>query len=380
MTSVILDLVKRVEEEAAERKLQAELVAADRERTRERYAEKMEPAARAILGPLAEECDLSVEEMIASAPGYIRFRVVPHVWHGLAAFKLVKSDEEQFWRFSARTNENVYAPEDWTTMRNLVQALDELHHMFEGRRDERIRDALQRLSWTDTADDEAMRCRLDLIDLAPERATEWEAAFTEWVRRRDAAAADKWAREIAFDAYILVLAAWRKGYEATLRDNREIVARTQRDFNQSFTRHDVAFVAVGDGKYDDEYRYPDRAWAMKDKPDKRGYWTLYEDGRLVRRKLMRVLWVGEGITQTVVEAGPGPWRASIYADDAGQSIYCLPWHVDPVNERIRAELMALPEEPRITDWGEVFAEGWTAEEHRRYAETVGDMQRSGILF
>ena len=380
MTSVILDLVRKSAAEAAERRLQAELVDADRERTRQRYAEKMEPEARAILGPLAGECDLTVEEVMAGAPGYIRFRVAPHVWHGLAAFKLVKSDEEKFWRFSARTNEEVSSAVDWTTKRDLIRALDELHHMFEERRDERIRDALQRLSWTDTTDDEAMRCRLDLIDLAPERENEWQAAFAAWVERRDALAADKWAREIAFDAYMLALAAWREGYEATLSDNREIVARTQRDFNQSFTRHDVAFVAVGDGKYDDEYRYPDRAWAMKDKPDKRGYWTLYEDGRLVRRKLMRVLWVGEGVTQTVVEAGPGPWRAAVYADDAGQVIFCLPWHVDPVTERIRAELMALPEEPRITDWGEEFAQGWTADEHRRYSETVGDMQRTGIPF
>ena len=380
MTSVILDLVRQSAAQAAERKLQGELVDADRERARRVYAEKMEPEARAILGPLASECDLTVEEVMAGAPGYIRFRVAPHVWHGLAAFKLSKSDEEKFWRFSARTNEIVAAPQDWTTKRDLIRALDELHCLFEQRRNERIKDALQRLSQTDTDDNGAMRCRLELIDLAPERENEWEAAFAEWVRRRDAQAADERVRAMRFDFYLAALSMWREGYEATLSDNRAVVERIQADLDAEFTRYEVAYAAVADGEYDDEDPYIGTAWAAADVPDARGYWSLYEGGRLVRRKLLRVLWVGEAVTQRLSAAGMGPWRSGIYVEEAGRTVFHLPWQRDFVLGFIREELMALPVEPVATEWGVEFAESWTAEEHRRYAEVKGDMEIAGIPF
>ncbi len=376
--SVILDVVKRADDEAAERKMQAELVEADRERSAQRRAEALLPQARAILGRIGEEADVVVETAGAT---YGTFRVTPHVWHGLVSFRLSKVQDESFWRFQPWHGggfHRVQTAADWTG--ELATQLMSLHEAFEKKRDERIKNALALLARTDTADDEAMRCRLDLLDLAPERGTEWEAAFAEWVRRRDAEAEAAAQREGQFLMYLAALAAWREGYEATLRDNRAAAERIQADANERFTRYEVAYASAADGEYDDEEPYLARAWAYDDKPDKRGYWTLYESGRLVRRRLMRAAWVGEGVAQTVIDAGHGPWRAAVYVEEADKVIYCLPWYVDVVTERVRAEMTALPEEPRITDWGDEFAGGWTADEHRRYAETVGDMRRAAVPF
>ena len=367
MTSVILDLVRK---SAAERKLRAELVEADRERMRRAYAQKMEPEVRAILGPLANECDLGVEEVAPGASGYIRFRVVPQVWKGLVTFILVKGEEEKCWRFSGRTNELVYAPEDWTTKRELVRSLGELHQLFEQRRDQRISDALARLARTDTADDEAMRCRLDLIDLAPERGNEWAMAFAAWVERREARAAAERERAAAFDAYIEALAAWRREYEQALEANRQAVRDIQIDLDAEFTRYEVTYAAVGD---EDDYPSEARAWTLDEFPDERGYRRLFEDdGRVARRRLMRALWVGEPITQRVLGAGPGPWRMGVYAVWAGTFVYCLPWDAATARNLIEQHTKRLPGQPAA--WSFDGDGGMTAEERRRIGEALDGME------
>ncbi len=190
------------------------------------------------------------------------------------------------------------------------------------------------------------------------------------------------AREEDFTAYIRDLRLWREKYEQTLAGNRWRLAELQEKCNVAFGRYEVAFVAVTpDDDEEDDEPYVFKAWAADNQPDMHHYWDVYDNGRVVKRQLMRVLWVGERIIESVIEAGRGPWRKSIWVEEAGQWLHTLAGDKGmSFRARHSVWFSSLPEEPSVTDYGEVFADGLTADEYRRINEVIGDMERAGIPF
>lgn len=203
--------------------------------------------------------------------------------------------------------------------------------------------------------------------LEASKAAEWDAAQAAWQQRRDARAA-------AVDAYVEKLAAWRAKYERTLAENRRVVAGAQRALDEEFTRYEVAYAAVGDA---DDEPYRETAWADHPEPEEGGYWAVYDNGDLVRRRLLRPLWVSEAITQTVSQAGEGPWRRAHYIHDAGVTVYYLPWGTVELHRQLDKTITPLPAEPEPLEWAR---EGLTAAERERIAAVTRGMAHVDIPF
>lgn len=181
------------------------------------------------------------------------------------------------------------------------------------------------------------------------------------------------ARAAAFDAYIAILGAWRVEYERILTDNREMVQIINDRYDYRFDRHEVAYAAVGD---EDDEPYRETAWAA-DGPDEDGWWRLYEDGRVVRRRLLRPLWVGDVVREKLSKAGAGGWRRAIFAHDAGESIYCLPWDEGEARQAMKSLVYPLPAEPSLP---EELRDGLLTAERERINEVTRGMARVEIPF
>lgn len=190
----------------------------------------------------------------------------------------------------------------------------------------------------------------------------------QWVA--EAALADRTA---AVDAYVAALGAWRVAHERALSENRMTVARAQAALDKEFDRYEVAYAAVGDG---DDKPYRETAWADAPEPDLDGYWNVFDNGNLVRRRLLRPMWVSEAVTEKLSEAGNGPWRRAYYVHDAGQSVYYLPWDGVELHRQLktRTPLPAEPEPPAF------LSDGMTAVERGRIAEVTRGMARVDIPF
>ena len=249
----------------------------------------------------------------------------------------------------------------WTRP-EVIEMIADLQAAYERERDARIAEARESLSWAVDLDIYASSLAT-LMRYAPEREAEWQALADAAVERRI-------EREAAVDAYVQTLTAWRARYEKTLAENRVTVAGAQRALDEEFIRYEVAYAAVGDEPY------RETAWAIDPDPEEGGWWSIFDNGNVVRRRLLRPLWVGEVVTQKLSEAGAGPWRRSYYVHDAGVTVYYLPWGVAELRQ-LDKTVMPLPAEPEPPAW---VRDGLTDGEWERINEVTRGMARVDIPF
>lgn len=344
----------------------------------------MWPEVRAILGPLAEESDVVL--VCDYFPTSVEYQVRPHIWRGAVGFTLTRQQSavNVNWQVSAfdRVAGWCKSAEDWS-MRPLTDILAALHQAAMERLANLIDAAVADLARAET-EEEAGDAHAELVRLAPERAAEWDALLAERLAIHEAEA-ERWAERLEdFAAYLRDLRVWRTSYEHVLASNRHQVATIQSYYDTLFTRYELAFAAADVDRDSPLSTEPTiyKVWASAAEPDATGYWLVYDTDRIVRRRFTNVLWVSEAIRQNVTAAGEGPWRASVYVERAGRWIHCLVGHrrglVDDLSSA--TYLDPLPEEPAVTDYGNVFADGLTADEYRRINEVIGDMERAGIPF
>lgn len=333
---------------------------------------------RALLGEgVADQMEIALVSYDLEWNGQVyntRYRLKPRAWNGLVSFDIYRQYREQVWRFIYEDrhlrDEYVDAgvePDQLWARPGILAMLAQLQARYEQARDNGIALALARLSEDENVNDpDAADAHAELLRLAPERAVEWDAALAKWQQSRD-------GRQVAFDAYVGALRVWRSDYEAALAHNRATVAAAQQQLNNQFSRYEIAYAAVGD---DADEPYVERVWAALPAADVYEYWLLYEGGCVIRRRLLRPMWVGEEAFQKLDEAGAGPWRNAIYVHDAGVSLYCLPWDEERAREMLLS-IAPLPGEPTPPEW---VRDGLTADEHRRINEVVGGMARADIPF
>jgi hypothetical protein len=358
MTPKLNELMSRVAAEDAER---------------EREEQKAAEAWQARQAALIAEAQTLVGEVLGPCriepadEGIDTFTVTPDLWRGLVTLRVWRVMDKWFC-------DHGYSPggrADWNDP-EAARFLVEMHRRFEERLVATIDWRQQALGAT-LLQSVVAESLAQLLALAPERDAEWRA-LAEAARARIA------QREAAMDAYVAALAAWRADYEAALTDNRQALDEIRSFADQEFYRYEVAYAAVDD---DDEAdgvgRYVEMAWAADPTPDEKGYWALYVDGRVVRRKLLRALWVGEVVIETVSEAGRGPWRATVYAPDAGESVACLAQVAGDIRSEVNGRMRRLPAEPSPGRFGLGGSE-WTAEERQRVNDVTAGMARADIPF
>ena len=355
------ELIKLVEAEDAERERRIREADEAQEARKAAYI----AAARAVVEEVLGPCRITATDWGNDAV----LMVKPVVWQGLVWFQMWQSNgNDGPWR-CITGNGSIYA--DWNEP-VVARFLVELQHGFEQKRAAILGDRRARLLDARTEADVAETLEA-LAHYAPERQA-------EWVELADAARARVAARAAAVDGYVAALAAWRADYEAALTANRQELDEIRRFADQEFYRYEVAYVAVGDDEEEDsESRYVETAWAADPGPDEKGYWALYVDGRVVRRKLMRVLWVGELVIETVAEAGRGPWRHTVYAPNAGESVACLARVADDIRRAVNGRMRSLPVEPSPQAFGLGGSE-WEAEERQRINAVTAGMARADIPF
>ena len=351
----------------AEEKLAQELV-----RTEARAADLSD--VRRLLGEAADEIDIEFKDYETDYTGEISlrcFRLRPRVWKGLVSLVLFLANDRRWW-IEYKINGVQYSlhdTSDTTWMRPEVgNMLADLQEQYERLRVALIADSLTQLA--DHASDAAVEAHKELMTLAPEREAEWGAALAAWQRRRA-------EREAAVAAYVQALGEWRAKYEQALAENRRVLAETQRLLDMEFTRYEIGLAVFYTD--DDGRAYPARVniWSLDNKAGKDGSWRVLDNGRLERRVLFNVLWVGEAVTETLMAAGDGPWRETIYVHEAGQSLYCTPWLAEAARRDIRRLMISLPAEPEPPEW---VRDGLTAAERERIIEVTRGMAHVGIPF
>jgi hypothetical protein len=316
--------------------------------------------ARAIVEPALGEC--ATEEYDGS---YRRLLVIPRVWKGLVTFYMETGNGGMWKLAGAKATCYLAGPDEWELSGPLawLAAMDDLFQ-------ERRKTALEwyTASMDATRDETVAReTHAQLLALDETRAEEWDALL--------AAAHDRIAaRAAAMDAYVQALGEWRYKYERILNENRATVAGAGRALDKTFERYEVAFAAVGD---DEEEPYRETVWAVEPDPEEGGYWSIFENGNIVRRRLLRPLWVGEEIVQTLSEAGAGPWRRAYYVHEAGMTVYYLPWHKVELHRQLDKTIEPLPAEPTPPAF---LGDGLTAAERERIAEVTRGMARVEIPF
>lgn len=317
---------------------------------------------RAIIEPALGKCDFVVHDYDHNIR---QFTVTPRAWKGLVK-AVIEAEPGGMWKL-IHPNGKCYLSElaEWESPAAL-ESLAAMDDLFQERRADAVKVLCGRLALArDTAT--IMNILADLMAIAPERVDEWDALGADASERIAARAA-------ALDAYIQALGEWRREYERILNDNRETVAGAQRALDKTFERYEVAFAAVGD---DEEEPYRETAWAVEPDPEEGGYWSIFENGNIVRRRLLRPLWVGEEIVQTLGEAGAGPWRRAYYVHEAGMTVYYLPWHKVEMHRQLDKTIEPLPAEPTPPA---LLGDGLTAAEHERIAEVTRGMARVEIPF
>lgn len=365
-----------------------ETAQAQREREEAERVAQQEKSARAIeaskaadlaelktlLGDMADEVEIELTgwEVGSRNPVYrAAYRVSPKAWHGVVDFNASHwSHQWQFGYYNRRNKPISFSVtrDEWGQDDTLAMVC-ELQATYEKARDGRIAVMMELLS-DDRSDLIAAEVRQELMTLAPEREAEWGAALAAWQRRRD-------EREAAVAAYVQALGEWRAKYEQALAENRRVLAETQRLLDMEFTRYEIGLAVFYTD--DDGRAYPARVniWSLDNKAGKDGSWRVLDNGRLERRVLFNVLWVGEAVTETLMDAGDGPWRETIYVHEAGQSLYCTPWLAEAARRDIRRLMISLPAEPEPPEW---VRDGLTAAERERIIEVTRGMAHVGIPF
>lgn len=321
---------------------------------------------RGLVEPALGRCD--IDGKVAYLGALASLVVKPAAWKGLE--QLFVHQMTGAWRVERVGSSNTFfvlrqSAAEWETVEGL-EFLAAMDNLFQERRADAVKVLSNRLA---LARDAAtiMNILAGLVAVAPERVDEWDALGADASERIAARAA-------AMDAYVQALGEWRDKYERILNENRATVAGAGRALDKTFERYEVAFAAVGD---DEEEPYRETAWAVEPDPEEDGYWTIFENGNIVRRRLLRPLWVGEEIVQTLSEAGAGPWRRAYYVHEAGMTVYYLPWHKVEMHRQLDKTIQPLPGEPTPPAF---LGDGLTAAEHERIAEVTRGMGRVEIPF
>lgn len=334
-------------------------------------------ALRALLGETADEMEIELTGWHVGKGGEVyntSYRIRPVAWGGLVDFSAARWTITSPWRFEYYTVSGTFCqqglgrePGNVWKQSWVSQMLADLQAKYVWTRDRRVEEMCDWLASHVTTDERAVDAYETLMTLAPERAEEWDAALAAWRQRRDERAA-------AVDAYVDALATWRKSYERELAENQKAVAGAQRALDEEFTRYEVAYAAVGE---DDDEPYRETAWAIDPDPEEGGWWSIFDNGNVVLRRLLRPLWVSEAITQTVSKAGEGPWRRAHYVHDAGVTVYYLPWDEYKRHRHLDKTITPLPAEPEPPEW---VRDGLTAAERERIIEVTRGMAHVGIPF
>jgi hypothetical protein len=330
---------------------------------RERNLAENIAVVRGIVEPVLGACDITPSR----DPLYLD--VTPRVWKGLVRF-IARPERGVVWKLiHANAGECLLdSPDGWEGIEALA-FLDGLDEWFRKMLVGQI--GGMRIRLTAAVNAEAiMNALADLMTFAPERVDEWDALAAEVSERINARAA-------AVDAYVEALTQWRAEYEATLAANRAALSEIQTTFdNNEFTRREVCYTAVGVDGSSEAARRRETAWAFGD-VDVQGYWSLFEDGGTVRRRIPGLLWLGEPITQRLSEAGPGPWWVAVFSWETGQPVYCLPWDRQRAFAALDERILPLPVEPSPPEF---FSDGLTADERKRINEVTNGMARVDIPF
>lgn len=93
--------------------------------------------------------------------------------------------------------------------------------------------------------------------------------------------------------------------------------------------------------------------------------------------MLRPMWVGQAVTETLTAAGHGPWRNSVYVTEVGDSLFCLPGEVAAVRRDMVALMKPLPAEPEPPEW---VRDGLTADERERIVAVTRGMAHVDIPF
>lgn len=373
--SKLLELVNDEAARQAAQRAEWDAESAQNRAARAAHVEELKAEAIALLGEMAAECHVEIGRDYGDS---VLFHVTPDLWGGRVTFGLKKRDNEDNWRFFPDLDDDTYyrveAAGDWTGKHIIRKQLARLHEAFIEWRDRMIEMHLAALGRGESSPEMAAAAYRELSVLAPERVAEWDAALGAWRELRAARDTAASERAEAFATYVASLAAWRENYEATLRRNRQAVKGIQKTYDAPFTRYEVRLhVAVRD-EDGEALDVRETVWALAAAPDEDGYWPVFDGGRVTRRRLIAALWVGEAVTESLLDAGEGPWRVGIYADEAGQTVYALPWDAADARRAVRVGMRALPAEP------ERFRDGLTAVEYARLAEARHGMERVEIPF
>lgn len=333
-------------------------------------------ALRALLG---DEVEITLHSSKTDSNGEVYdtgYDIRPKAWHGMASFSAEHWRSSDPWTFKYYRVSGAcvqlklpFPPGNVWALPEVIEMIADLQATYEKARDSRIAVAME---WLDgnTSELIAADAYETLMTLAPERAAEWDAARAAWQARRD-------EREEAVDAYVVALTAWRARYEKALAENRATVAESQRVLDEEFTRYEIGLAVFYTD--DDGRAYPARVnvWSLDSKTDEHGYWRVLDNGRVERRVLVNVLWVGEAVTETLMAAGDGPWRETINVYEAGQPLYCLPWAASVARQDTHRLMRSLPAEPEPPEW---VRDGLTAAERERINEVTRGMGRVDIPF
>lgn len=321
---------------------------------------------RDLVEPALGRCDID-----GKAPhlgGLASLVVKPAVWKGLV--QLVVHQMTGAWRVERVGSSDTFfvlrhSAAEWETVEAL-EFLAATDNLFQERRDQAVVWQTANMATT-RSETVARETHAELLKLDETRAEEWDALL--------AAALDRIAAHAeVMDAYVQALGEWRRKYERILNENRKTAEGAQRALDEEFERYEVAFAAVGD---DDDEPYRETVWAIEPDPAEGGYWSIFENGNIVRRRLLRPLWVGEAIIQTLSEAGAGPWRRSYYVHDAGMTVYYLPWGKVELHRRLDRAIEPLPAEPTPP---QELRDRMTAAEQARINEVTRGMASVEIPF
>jgi hypothetical protein len=354
--------------------LAARVAADDAERERARRAElaveqvqqdALLATAREIVESALGPCDVVREWGWTN-----RFLVKPVVWRGVVEFSIWAYDGR--WYCGRHGQDSV--PADWENL-DAARFLVRLQRSFETRLAQDIGYGVDRLTAarSHAAAAEALAA---LLKLAPERADEWNA-LAEEVRAGIA------QREAAVDAYIAALGDWRAKRQGSQEFNKELLAEAQARLDREFERCEASVFYRAVDEDGVNCIHDSRIWLL-DAEDAHGYaelgdgyYRVFDSGRIEVRKLFNVAWIGAPVRQRLMEAGYGPWRATVYFDDIGEKLYALPWDVEEAHRLLDDRLEPLAEEPDPYDFG--LDGNWTAAERDRI-EAAGHTVRSDEPF
>lgn len=148
--------------------------------------------------------------------------------------------------------------------------------------------------------DEGTQMMRDLIELAPEMEDGWRKLLEAFVGEVNTQAARVRAEMEWMERKPVVLSEYREALRVcyaerkrAVEHNQALIREVQEALDEPFMVYRVKFgVLINDASGD---WWMDQAWSMDEGPDEEGYWKIVDRNDVVRKRVMHVALVDEGI-------------------------------------------------------------------------------------